>query len=138
MSEDNGLEILSSKDQKIYSVGISTGGVAEMRMALSSPERHIIATTLDAKGAAFVRDRVAKSGLSKQIEIKIENVAKKLPYADGYFDYIYARLVLHYLSKIDLQYALRELYRILASDGKLFVVVRSLDGLYQNAFKTLH
>lgn len=126
-SENNGIALLTEDDQKIYSVGISTGGAAEMRMAISHPSRHIVATTLDFSGAEFAQNQIAEKGLSKQIEVKIENVADRLPYADGYFDYIYARLVLHYLAKSDLQRALRELHRTLRVGGKLFIVVRSVD-----------
>lgn len=50
-----------------------------------------------------------------------------MPYPQGYFDYIYARLVLHYLPRSALQSALKELYRVLRTNGKIFVVVRSID-----------
>lgn len=126
-SEDNGIALLTEKDLKIYSVGISTGGKAEMRMARSNPHCKIIATTIDPVGAAFAKNEIMQQGLASQIEVKLENVAKVLPYHDNYFDYVYARLVLHYLSKIDLQVAISEIHRILKKGGKLFVVVRSVD-----------
>ncbi len=44
---------------------------------------------------------------------------------DDSFDFIYARLVLHYLPKTELVQALSELHRVLKDGGKLFVVVRS-------------
>lgn len=127
ISESNGIGILAENDKKIYSVGISTGGAAEIRMAMGHPSRFIIATTIDHAGADFAQHEIAKRELSKQIEVKIENVTEPLPYPDGFFDYVYARLVLHYLPKKDLQCALQELYRILRSGGKLFIVVRSID-----------
>jgi len=43
------------------------------------------------------------------------------------FDFIYARLVLHYLPKADLQKALKQLHSILKPTGHMFVVVRSTD-----------
>lgn len=125
-SEDNGIAILTEQDRTIYSVGISTGGVAEIRMAQAHPKRHIIATTIDEKGVAFAQKYIAEQGLSDQIEAKIEDVAQPLAYSDDYFDYIYARLVLHYLPKDALQQSLRELYRVLKPGGKIFVVVRSV------------
>ncbi len=125
ISENNGLAALAEEDQRIYSVGISTGGAAEIRMALSSKTRSIIATTIDEEGAAFACEQVEKAGLSGQIQVKLEDVAKPLPYADGYFDFVYARLVLHYLPKETLALALQELHRVLKTKGKLFVVVRS-------------
>lgn len=127
ISEKNGIELLSAADKKIYSVGISTSGLAEIKMAQSDKQRHIIATTIDETGAKYAKDRIEEIGLSAQIEIKIEDVSQPLHYSDGYFDYIYARLVLHYLPKNALTDALKELYRILRKNGKMFVVVRSID-----------
>ena len=127
ISEDHGIAALSDTDKRIYSVGISTGGVAEMRMAVADPRRRIVATTIDAEGARFAQIEIEKAGLSKQIEVKIEDVARPLPYPDEYFDFIYARLVLHYLPKIELVRALRELFRVLRLKGRLFVVVRSIE-----------
>ena len=48
-----------------------------------------------------------------------------MPYADHSFDFVYARLVLHYLSNQDLTKSLQELFRILKPEGKIYVVVRS-------------
>ncbi len=127
ISEDNGLALMTKQDKRIYSVGISTGAAAEMRMALASPSRHIIASTLDPEGIRFAKAQVEAAGMQDQIEVKLEDVAKSIPYSDGAFDFIYARLVLHYLSKSSLIQALDELFRVLKPGGKLFVVVRSVD-----------
>lgn len=127
ISEDNGVKIISIKDQRIYSVGISTGGFAEIRMAKLDSSVHVTATTIDKAGAEFARNHIEQAGLSHQIDVKIEDVSKTLPYSDGFFHFIYARLVLHYLSRSDLQNALKELYRILKIGGRMFVVVRSLE-----------
>ena len=99
LSENHGLAILSDKDRRIYSVGISTGGLAEIRMARKNPKCQIIATTLDKEGAEFARKKVQEALLSQQINVRIEDVAKPIPYPNEYFDFIYARLVLHYLPK---------------------------------------
>lgn len=126
ISENNGIAALTEQDQKVYSVGISTAGLAEIRMAQGKPNRHIIATTIDPEGAKFARRRIEEAGLEDHIDVKMEDIAKPLPYSDGYFDFVYARLVLHYLPKNDLIRALNELYRVLKVSGRLFVVVRSL------------
>jgi SAM-dependent methyltransferase len=125
VSEDNGISALADNDLNIYSVGISTGGVAEIRMAEMSPKRHIVATTIDQRGVAFAKQYIAESGFERQIETKIEDVTRPLPYRDNHFDYAYARLVLHYLPEQGLVNALSELHRILKPAGRLFVVVRS-------------
>lgn len=125
ISENNAIRTLSDEDQRIYSVGISTGGIAEIRMAMADPKRHIIATTIDLDGALFAQKKIQEAKLLQQIDVRIEDVAKPLPYSDEYFDFIYARLVLHYLPKIELTCALNELFRVLRPGGKIFVVVRS-------------
>lgn len=135
-SENNGIALLKDSDLRIYSVGISTAGSAEIRMALLNPKRQIIATTIDQVGALAAQNKIDAAGLSAQIEIRLEDIRSPLPYPEGHFDFIYARLVLHYLSKVDLTKALHELHRILKVGGKLFVVVRShecLDAKSSNA-----
>ncbi len=126
-SENNGVLSLNSEDRKIYSIGISTAGSAEIKMAFADVNRHITATTLDLEGALYARRCIAKEGLSQQIEVKIEDVSQPLPYPNGHFDFIYARLVLHYLGKQALHRSLTELHRILRTHGRIFIVVRSVD-----------
>ncbi|HSW72278.1 MAG TPA: methyltransferase domain-containing protein [Chlamydiales bacterium] len=127
ISETNGINLLFPEDRKIYSIGISTAGSAEIKMALVDGQRQIIATTIDPRGAEYAEKCIQESKLSGQIQVKIEDVSKPLPYPDDYFDYIYARLVLHYLTKDELTSALTELHRVLRKGGRIFVVVRSID-----------
>ena len=126
-SEDHGITKLTDNDLNVYSVGISTGGIAEIRMAKMNPKRHIVATTIDEEDLEFAKKRVNESGFEQPIEVKIEDVTKPLIYKEGVFDYVYARLVLHYLSEQGLINALSELHRILKMGGRLFVIVRSTD-----------
>src|SRR5690348_4014954 len=125
ISEDHGIALLSNEDLRIYSVGVSTGGVAEIRMAQAHSKRHIIATTIDPDGALFAGERIQQLGLEQRIKVRIENVAQPLPYPNEQFDFIYARLILHYLPKLDLISALNELCRVLRPKGQIFIVVRS-------------
>ncbi len=124
-SEDNGINAIRKNDKKILSVGISTAGIAEIRMVKDNPDRKIIATTIDKKGAAFARKFIKQEGFEDNIEVRIEDVSKPSPYEDNYFDFVYARLVLHYLPKEKLISALNELYRVLKRKGRLYIVVRS-------------
>ncbi len=125
ISEKNGLEIIEENDLNILSIGISTSGSAEIKMAKKNPNSKIIATTIDEKGLNVVKEIIDKENLNNQIEVKLEDVTKKSNYPDNYFDYIYARLVLHYLNNKDLENALEELNRVLKPNGKIFIVVRS-------------
>ena len=126
-SEDAGVAAMPTDAKQIYSVGVSTGGIAEIRMAKQALGAHITATTLDEKGADFSSKIIAEHGLADRIEVKIEDVAGGLPYGDEQFDYVYARLVLHYLTKQQLPPTLGNLRRIVRPGGRLFVVVRSVE-----------
>ena len=125
ISEQHGLSYMSEADTQVFSPGVSTGGTAEMKMASVNPKRHVIATTIDQEGLNYAIEKVRKYGYEPQIELKLEDVSQALPYQDNIFDYIYARLVLHYLDKEALGRTLKELYRVLKPGKKLFIVVRS-------------
>lgn len=127
ISEINGIELVNEKDLNILSVGISTAGNAEIEMAKRNPKTHIIATTIDENGIKLTREAIIKQGLEDRIELKIEDISEKLAYSNDYFDYVYARLVLHYLDNEKLKNALSEIYRVLKRNGKLYVVVRSIN-----------
>jgi len=127
LSENNGINLLTENDLNILSVGISTGCLAEIKFARKNPNCQVIATTIDENGIKIAQEKVNKEDLNNQITLKLEDVSKKSNYSDNYFDYIYARLVLHYLNNQELEFALSELYRVLKENGKIFVVVRSIN-----------
>lgn len=68
ISENHGLSLMSNQDKNIYSVGMSTGGIAEIRMARDLPHRRIIATTIDLEGANFAQHQVEQASLSDRIK----------------------------------------------------------------------
>ena len=49
-SEKRGLKLLDPSFSNILSVGISTGGAAEINMAKKCPNAKVVATTIDEKG----------------------------------------------------------------------------------------
>lgn len=124
-SEKHGIDLIREKDINILSVGISTAGSAEIEMTKKNPSSHIVATTIDEEGLEFTRNMIEQYGLENRIELKIEDVSTKLPYNDEHFDFIYARLVLHYLDNQRLKQTLKEIRRILKKDGLFYIVVRS-------------
>ncbi|MFZ1484218.1 MAG: methyltransferase domain-containing protein [Candidatus Saccharimonadales bacterium] len=127
-SEIEGLSFIADKDMRILSVGISTGGEAEIKMLRSNPDRTVVATTLDQEGLEKVRTKIEGTELSSRLELRLEDIAsEKLEYEENSFDFIYARLVLHYLSAQKLLVALASLHKILKHGGSIFVVVRSSD-----------
>lgn len=131
-SEENGLMLIKDSDLTIFSPGISTAGFAEIRMAKGNPERKIIATTIDQNGLQFAQDVINKVGLEDRIETKLEDLRDEWNYPSDYFDYIYARLVLHYLSRQDLDKVLAGFSGSLKADGRVFVVVRSEKNVDKN------
>lgn len=124
-SEKRGLRLLNPNMEKILSVGISTGGSAEINMAKICPNAKVIATTIDEKGLNFSIEKMSSFKEFERVEAKIEDISKPMPYDDNTFDYVYARLVLHYLDKTQLNDALQEIYRVLKPGGILFVVARN-------------
>lgn len=94
-------------------------------MSKIAPNSHIIATTIDNEGLEFTKKIVKEKGLEKQIELKLEDISEKMPYSDETFDFVYARLVLHYLDNSKLEQALKEIKRVLKTNGLFYIVVRS-------------
>lgn len=130
ISEDRGLALLTIDDLNVLSLGISTAGIAEIRMAEQHPKRHIIATTIDEKGILFTKGIIEQHGISdEQIELKNENVTKPMPYDDNSFDFIYSRLCLHYVDDNDMKSALKEIKRVLKPNKKIFIALQSLESL---------
>ena len=141
ITEAHGLELLSANMRSIISIGISTGGSAEIQMARLCPNATIIATTIDERGLAETKAEIEKLGLSNRIICKLANCAESwAPLFSGAVsagdsvagrrqgaDFIYARLVLHYLTKRELDAALCEMRRALKPNGRAFIVVRSID-----------
>lgn len=125
ISEENGIQLVKSSFKNILSIGISTAGSAEIEMSKIAPNSHIIATTIDNDGLEFTKKIVKEKGLEKQIELKLEDISEKMPYSDETFDFVYARLVLHYLDNSKLEQALKEIKRVLKTNGLFYIVVRS-------------
>jgi hypothetical protein len=79
ISEDNGIAALSDDDLQIYSVGVSTGGLAEIRMARLDPKRHIIATTIDQSGINFAHKLIQEQKLENQIQLSSKTFPPRYP-----------------------------------------------------------
>lgn len=126
-SEEHGINLITEKDLNILSIGISTVGSAEIKMAEKNRNSHIIATTIDKEGLNYTKNIIEQYGLSDRIETKLEDISEKMPYNDEFFDFVYARLVLHYLDNENLTNALKEIKRVMKKHGRLYIVVRSRD-----------
>ena len=76
-SEKRALRQLDKNMTNILSVGISTGGSAEINIARKCKNATIIATTVDKKGLDFSNEKLQNYTESKRIKTKIEDVSKK-------------------------------------------------------------
>ncbi len=137
ISEERGLSLLgdavgTQEDYQILSVGISTAGKAEAKMALSHPSATIYATTIDEKGITEAQAFIDDIGVSDRVTLVLEDVREKSPNPDNFFDFIYARLIFHYLTASELDSAFSELFRMLKNGGKLFIVVRAVSNIPQD------
>lgn len=134
ISEQRGLQQLGEvvnriSDAQIMSVGISTAGHAEVEMALQHPFASIYATTIDEAGIQKAQLYVENAGVSDQVVLAREDVREKSLKRDNFFDFVYARLILHYLTANELDNALSELFRMLKVGGKIFIVVRAASNI---------
>jgi predicted SAM-dependent methyltransferase len=133
ISEKGGLSYLRETDLAVYSPGISTAGGVEIEMARRNPNRILIGTTIDSKGFGKTAETVKELGLDNQVYVKFEDLREQNPYEEASFDFIYARLVLHYLTAQDLDFVLNDFHRVLKINGRLFIVVRSEKNISEDA-----
>ncbi len=76
--------------------------------------------------------KIARNKRRSRIEAKLEDLRGTWTYGENYFDFIYARLVLHYLPLKNLETVLHNFAFSLKSGGRLFIVVRSKKNIPQN------
>lgn len=84
-SEKRALKLLDKNTKKILSIGISTGGSAELNIARKCPQAQIVATTIDEKGLQFSNAQLKNfkeaERIVTKIVTKIEDFSKKCPMA---------------------------------------------------------
>ena len=110
----------------ILSLGISAVGADEIYLAEKFPGAKIIGTTIDKEGIELTRQKVQESGLENRIELKIEDATKPwTDYKDQSIGFIYARLILHYLTKEQLEFVFKEIARVAAPGANIAITVLS-------------
>ena len=93
--------------------GIASYALAREGFAVTSLEPDPSAIV----GSAAIRSLAAEAALPIEV---VEETSERLPFADGEFDMVFARAVLHHTS--DLDRACAEMYRVLRRDGILIAV----------------
>lgn len=90
--------------------GIASYALARSGFAVTALEPDTSAVV----GAAAIRNLAAGTGLPIEV---VEEFSERLPFADGSFDVVFARAVLHHMR--DLDGACREMFRVLRPGGLL-------------------
>jgi ubiquinone/menaquinone biosynthesis C-methylase UbiE len=107
-----------SSGSRVLDVGCGTGTLAIMTKELH-PETEVVGIDADSKILTIARDKAAKAGINVTMD---QGMADRLPYADGSFDRVLSSLFFHHLLTESKRRTLREVFRVLRSDGRLHVV----------------
>ena len=124
ITENNAIKLFDSINfETIKSIGISTAGFIEGYY--SEKGKKVIATNLDALGLEYTKEILKDMNNINNVEFRLEDASLKSIDDDNSIDIIYSRLCLHYLSDEQLASALKDCYRILKTNGIVFIVVKS-------------
>ena len=107
-----------SNASRVLDVGCGTGTLT-IKIKERHPDTEVVGIDADPKILGIARDKAARAGLSLTLD---EGMADQLPYADSSFDRVLSSLFLHHLTTENKRRALREVFRVLRSDGRFDVV----------------
>lgn len=124
ITENNAIRLFDSIEfNSIKSIGISTAGFIEGYYA--SQGKKVVATTLNNEGIEYMRKILKDVKGCNNIEYRCEDASKKSKDDNNSFDLIYSRMCFHYLTDLELSIALNDCYRILKTNGKFFIALKS-------------
>ena len=103
---------------RVLDVGCGTGTLAIMTKRIH-PDAEVVGIDADSKILGIARDKAAKAGINVTLD---QGMADQLPYADSSFDRVLSSLFLHHLSTENKERTLREVFRVLRSDGRFDVI----------------
>lgn len=107
-----------SSGSRVLDIGCGTGTLAIMTKELHH-ESEVVGIDADTKILGLARAKAVKAGVNLTLD---QGMADQLPYADSSFDRVLSSLFFHHLSTENKRRTLREIFRVLRSEGRLDVV----------------
>jgi ubiquinone/menaquinone biosynthesis C-methylase UbiE len=105
------------KGEKILDVGCGTGSYAVLARQITGETGYVAGIDISTKMLDIARNKNNKYGLNiDYIEASID----KLPFSENHFDCVMSTLMFHHLPVNIKRKGLKEIYRVLKPDGRLF------------------
>lgn len=129
---ERGLEYLDiQKGETVLEIGCGTG-YALVEIAKSVGEiGKAYAIDITPEMVELARQRLERKRLTKKVKLS-ESDARNMPYRDNMFDAVYMAAVLELFDTPDIPKVLKEIKRVLKSDGRLGVISIPKEG-YENS-----
>lgn len=103
---------------RVLDLGCGTGTLTIL-IKQSEPTADVIGFDGDPEVLEIAREKAQAQGVHITLD---QGMAYQLPYPNASFDRVLSSLVLHHLTPQDRERALREVYRVLKSDGEFWII----------------
>ncbi|MBX3618347.1 MAG: methyltransferase domain-containing protein [Nitrosomonas sp.] len=103
--------------ESVLDIGCGTGTLT-LLIKQTEPEVAVYGLDIDLEILQIARK---KSDQNEKTVLLQQGIATCLPFTDETFDYVFASLLLHHLTREDKQQALKEIFRVLKPGGELHI-----------------
>lgn len=119
------------KGETVLEIGFGTGfTLVEIAKSVGETGK-AYAIDVTPEMVELARQRLEREGLTRRVELS-EGDARNMPYEDNMFDAVYMAAVLELFDTPDIPKVLKEIKRVLKSDGRLGVISIPKEG-YENS-----